>query len=173
MFSCVFIQKEYNHKSWFNRKLMILVHLSIQHTLQMTSLEEESFHCVACQPSVSFGNLPAVKEHFLLVHNVPHLLASPATKAVALPSSLFCNRSSCPLPHCCSLCEPEVTSKSYFGDELRKHMATVHGEFFQRSLDQFSTSHCRSFVTSDFLKKATFDKKKLCFIQAVWRPGGV
>ena len=37
-------------------------------------------------------------------------------------------------------------------------MATVHGEFFQRSLDQFSTSHCRSFVTSYFLKKATFDK---------------
>ena len=135
---------------------MILVHLSIQHTLQMTSLEDKSFHCIACQPSVSFGDLPAVKEHFLLVHKVPHLLASPATKAVALPSSLFCNRSSCPLPHCCSLCEPEVTSKSYFGDDLRKHMATVHGEFFQRSLDEFSTSHCRSFV---LLKKATFNKK--------------
>jgi len=78
-----------------------------------------------------------------LVHKVPHLLTSPATKAVALPSSLFCNRSMCTLPHRCSLCEPEGTSKSYFGDELRKHMATMHGEFFQRSLHKFSTSHCR------------------------------
>ena len=123
------------------------MHLSIQHTLQMTGLN--SFQCVACQPPVCFGDLTAVKEHFLMVHKVPHLLTSPATKAVALPSSLFCNRSMCPLPHHCCLCEPEVTSKSYFGDELRKHMATVHGGFFQRRLHQFSTSHCRSFVTTN------------------------
>lgn len=147
---------------------MILVHLSIQHTLQMTSLEDKSFHCVACQPSVSFGDLSAVKEHFLLVHNVPHLLASPATKAVALPSSLFCNRSSCPLPHCCSLCEPVVTSKSYFGDDLRKHMATVHGEFFQRSLHMFSTSHCRSFATSNIaLKESHIHKEDCVFLGCV------
>ena len=123
----------------------ILEHVSIHYSLQMT--ENNCFQCVACQPPVCFGGVPAVEEHFLLVHKVPNLLASPATKAVALPSSIFCNRNSCPLPHHCRLCKAASTN-SYFGDELKNHMETVHGQFFQHSLHQFCSSHCRSLLTS-------------------------
>ena len=128
----------------------------IQNILQMTLSESSSFQCIACQPSACFGDLPAVEEHFSLahrqantlqflltpIHRVPHLLSSPATRAVALPSNLFCDRNSCPLPHHCCLCK--ATSKTYLGIELEKHMKTVHGEFFQDRLHHFNTSHCRS-----------------------------
>jgi len=107
----------------------------------MTLPELSSFQCIACQPPVWFGDLPAVEEHFSSLHRVPHLLSSPATRAVALPGNLFCDRNSCPLSHHCCLCN--ATSKTFLGTELKNHMKTVHGEFFQHRLHHFSTSHCR------------------------------
>ena len=117
-------------------------HSNSPELLQMNSSKSDNFQCMACQPPSTLESLKEVQSHFRTKHSVSNLLTSPATKVVALPSSLSCHNLPCPLPHMCLLCEHK-DGKRLSDGKLREHMAEMHGKFFSNEWEQFSTFHCR------------------------------
>ena len=90
------------------------------------------FGCVACPTFPTFPRFAEVEHHLEEVHGVRGVLGGPATRAVLLPSTLTC--------HQCLLCGEGGGVEE---EQVQVHLGEVHGMFFARRWEEYSTSSCR------------------------------
>ena len=90
------------------------------------------FVYVACPSSPSFPTFTEVEHHLEEVHGVRGVLGGPATRAVLLPSTLA--------SHQCLLCGEGGWLEE---EQVQEHLGEVHGMFFARRGEEYSTSTCR------------------------------
>jgi len=90
------------------------------------------FGCAACPSSPTFPVFAEVEHHMEEVHGVRGVLRGPATRAVLLPSTLSTYQ--------CLLC---VEGGWVEEKQVQVHLSDVHGEFFARRWEEYSTSTCR------------------------------
>ena len=115
--------------------MKVLADSAAEPLLEMPPAREDEFLCLACGPgaSLQLATFSLLQRHFLSVHGVAELLAGPATRAVLLPRHLLTGRA-------CLLC----TEGGGLEQEVRTHLATVHGRFFgERWPEYCSSALCR------------------------------
>ena len=91
------------------------------------------FGCMACPTLPTFPRFAEVEHHLEEVHGVRGVLGGPATRAVLLPSTLTC--------HQCLLCGEGGWVEEE--EQVQEHLGKVHGMFFARRWEEYSTSICR------------------------------
>ena len=115
---------------------------SFQH-FQMCGVDSNhSFKCLACTSPKHLPNLHSLQVHFASEHGVVNLLSSPATQAVVPLCTFSCHATSCkPQEYyaSCLFCGATALTE----EEMRLHLGSRHGVFFQHNWKQYCSHHCR------------------------------
>ena len=92
------------------------------------------FQCLACTMiETKFATFTEICSHLQQEHGVEDVLASPATKAVLLPTCLGV--------HTCLLC---TRKEHYLGKhQILDHLGESHSIFFQKEWGTYTNTKCR------------------------------
>ena len=111
--------------------------------LQMIVADEsQSFKCLACKSPQLLPSLESLRLHFATEHGVVNLLSSAATQAVVPPAGFSRHADSCnpdELFASCRFCG----ATGFQEDEMKQHLGSRHGLFFQQDWKLYSRKHCR------------------------------
>ena len=122
---------------------MFLSNISKHKHFQMTVADpSHSFTCLACKSPQLLQDLPSLQLHFATEHGVVNILSSPATQAVLPPATFFCHADSC-IPDeffaSCLFCGASGLQE----EEMKEHLGSRHGVFFQQDWKRHCSQHCR------------------------------
>jgi len=104
-----------------------------------------SFKCLACTSPKHLLNLHSLQVHFASEHGVVNLLSSPATQAVVPLCTFSCHATSCKPEEfyaSCLFCGATALTE----EEMRLHLRSRHGVFFQHNWKQYCSHHCRCYA---------------------------
>ena len=122
---------------------MFLSNISKHKHFQMIVADmSHSFTCLACKSPQILQNLQSLQLHFATEHGVVNILSSPATQAVLPPANFFCHadsRNPDQFFASCLFCGASGLQE----EEMKEHMGSRHGVFFQRDWKRHCSQHCR------------------------------
>ena len=125
------------------QQILALVFEAILQHFQMSVVDpNHPFKCLACKSPKLLQNLHSLQVHFASEHGVVNLFSSPATRAVVPYGSFSCHADACKSDEfyaSCLFCGASALQE----EEMRQHLGSRHGAFFQQDWKQYCSQHCR------------------------------